>query len=196
MDDKWALPDREGRDSLFSDSAFPKRTWEQPQSDSPQHWPVSVCILGTLHIVAGVLCVSVLMPSAAHRGPGADFFIAAFAFAGVVLMATGVGLIRGSAWAWWVSTFLYMFTLMRNGVGFFIVGVWPESEWGQSIHGGVVAARIVFQGAVCLFLFRRRVLTHFRLERVNRGPIALGLAIGGLALAVAWCLVLGRVAFS
>jgi hypothetical protein len=129
----------------------------------PRTVPVVAGFLFAATIIAVVVSVSLLFPNPLLdrmwelNKPGAAAFRAMGRVSGLLLLAlgiatalTGVGLLRGRRWAWWLAGAL--FTV--NGCGD-VVGLVTTGDWLRGGSGVAIAAAFVYA------LARPRVRRYF-----------------------------------
>lgn len=157
--------------------------------------PAGVIILGLLHLLGGVLLIYTqihgipvwraedLKAVLARVDTSLTGFIFSMLVLSVVAVGSGLGMLMGRRWGWWLAAFYYVHSILRNGWGLVIIW-WMGDELATTRgmnyyllkHGSRIAVGLI----ILFWLFKPHIREFFRAERL-RASIAIGALLGACA---------------
>jgi hypothetical protein len=191
------------KDAAMTENPYvaPTAFSEQSVDGSPEppgERPIGVSILAVLHLIGGALVFAFEIFAFANRGtlvngleeigiPPIVLFVA-LTFVAVLILASGVGMWLGTKWGWWLASFYYAHTVLRNAFAVLTALATSESIEGTKrtleyylIRYGM---RLVVSALLLAYLFKGNVLSFFGLRRISKLK-ALGVLFGlGIAINV------------
>lgn len=165
--------------------------------------PVGISILAVLHVAGGVLAgvVTPFLIVLLNKNPKAQEAISAMGLTpallvggiGIILVlaiASGIGMWKGRKWGWYLGSFLYMYSIVRNAnalaaIPMLMNSIPPEEianmSRGPSYYYIKYSARIIVHSLIYLYFFKGNVRGFFSLsEQKKWKPVLsqLGICIG------------------
>lgn len=172
-----------------SDEAQTAPVEERPDRSKPDR-PTGVMILGTLHVLGGiVMFVSQLSLITDFRtnaselrsiGLPAELLVAAVILLSTVTLASGIGMWSGTRWGWWLAAFCYLYAVARNISA--VVQIALNADAFADIDRGLQhfitrhAGQAVISGLLYLYFFQDNVREYFGVQSVHRGKATAKLA--------------------
>jgi hypothetical protein len=165
--------------------------------------PVGTSILAVIHIAGGILgaIVTVFLVNQLGKNPEAHHGLAALGLPPALLIvaivfifglgiASGIGMWKGRKWGWYLGSFYYMYSIIRNlnalvTIPMLMNSMPPEELANMSKgpsyyyikHGG----RVIIHLLLYLYFFKGSVREYFSLTEQNKWKpflVELGICIG------------------
>ncbi|MBA4105143.1 MAG: hypothetical protein C0485_05245 [Pirellula sp.] len=110
-----------------------------------------------------------------------SLLLAGMIILGLLYFLSGLGMLAGKKWGWWLAVFYYVYSVARHANALFLLEDMAEQLGAP--EGGLVrfqikyGVRIVFALLVLVYLFREPVRIYFRLEQTSKLR-AIGTVVG------------------
>jgi hypothetical protein len=172
--------------------------------------PIGISILAWLHIVASLIAALVIILVIFSKWNEADDIIRAtgiplwliIAGVGVILglgIGSGIGMLKGKAWGWYLGSFYYLYSVIRNANALWFVtstlNTMPLEEIESLSHSPSYyymkyGGRILIHALLYLYFFKSNVREYFELKHQKMWkPIAVQFGIC-IAIAIAFSLIM------
>ncbi len=180
-----------------------------------QDRPIGITLLSVLHFASGILFGMLAICGAAMvREPQVAEAIAKIGIPIPLLAASlgvltllgilsGVGMWKGARWGWYLGSFYYMYSIIRNLNALLAVdnlfamfaeeGL-PSPGRGPSYYYLKFSLRALFSLLLYLYFFKGNVRDYFGLRQTKRWPIIVGqvaICIAIMLAGTAWYMVAG-----
>jgi hypothetical protein len=173
--------------------------------------PLGISILSVLHFLGGVvlLILAAAFPiltankpeiaeGMAAVGIPLPLLIAGIVFLAVLAIGSGIGMWIGAKWGWYLGSFYYMYSVVRNILAFLnvylLVDQMPAAEVaamtrGPEYHYFKFGGRVVIHALIFLYFFKGNVVEHFGLKDTSGWKVLLiefGICVGIVAAISLW----------
>lgn len=144
--------------------------------------PLGISILAVLHAIGGVGILAVLLFLVGQQdvlaklgellGFPVFLIILGILIVGGLSLASCVGMWKGTRWGWWVTSFYYMYSVVRYANALLFVSFFAQEDLGATdqqvlYHSVKFGGRIIVHLLIYLYLFKTNVLEYFGLEELS-----------------------------
>lgn len=144
--------------------------------------PIGITILSILALISGVLIVSQAM----HARNFNALLVVSVLFVGILAISSGIGMLLGKRWGWWLGTFYYVYAILRylNTIfaGFRIAVQSQNSIPEIGNHITEYGIRIVIHSLILLYFFKDDVKEYFNVSHYSKFKPTLALFGIGIAI--------------
>jgi len=165
--------------------------------------PIGIILLSILHLAGGLLLFAILVAvyllshddklqeALDSVGIPLPMLLAGIGFLGLLGVASGIGMLRGKKWGWYLGSFWYAYAIIRNAAALITVyGLSAEIAAAETARGPgfyyfKFSMRIFISALILLYFFKANVRAYFGLQQTPLWkPVAVELA-ASLGIAVA-----------
>lgn len=155
--------------------------------------PKGVSILGWLHLIGGLLGVLFMAFFSMHPalketteglrefGLAPWFVLLSILFLFTIGLGSGIGMLRGKKWGWYLGSFYYVYSVIRNVTALWTISALSTELEGEldSMNRGVEyyyakhILRVLLHSAIYLYFFRSNVRVFFGTETIKMTSLIL-----------------------
>lgn len=157
--------------------------------------PTFITIMAVLSLISGVAILGIqLMGLSKFDELLSSFDVMIIAIyivvflLGILSLSSGIGMLKGYRWGWYLGTFNHIFSIIRNAVAFVYLAI--NYETFNGLEGNVTRAfikhgvRVALWSWIAIYFFNEKVFDYFKLDFSKRKVFAIKIIVISILLII------------